>query len=857
MKTKGWIKAIACGLCVSMLFQSAAFAAENNGISDKTVLESSETVTDETFSESLESANSETETKETDAEVSETETEAVRETKDTSETDQIQMNQETKAPETATAESEDIKSQNNEDTYTVSVKLDEENEKIIAELKYSGDTSAIENIAFPTWTEENGQDDIIWEVASQVDSSTWRAEILLKNYDYAKGIYNVHAYAYFKDGTYECAGTEALDVQVDPKGILKISVNNHAQIEAVLSNVKNADEVDHVAFPVWTEKNGQDDIVWHIADKNSDGTYSAVIDSANHNNESGLYNVHAYTYDKSDNATFIDGTSCTVERITAATGIQLLDQDAASGKFRAQIINVQSSSEITGVRFGVWTDKNGQDDIRWYNASHSGNVWYADISAENHNYESGTYHLVCYAADVNGTDQLLSAADKVLNVSDPGEMTVKVDSKQSKITVTLTGTNFGKDVTRVAFAVWTEANGQDDIVRHIATKKNSSTYEAVIDIKNHNGETGQYNIHAYKYMGDKAEFLHAGTCNIQGFSAATGVQLLDQNTAMGKFRAQIVNVKSPATVTSVRFAVWTDKNGKDDLVWYNGTHSGNVWYADISASNHDFESGKYNIQCYAYDSRGAQQCITAAVKTVKVTQKSGFSKEADGNTYYYNSDGTRVKGWKTINNNKYYFDAKTGAMQTGWNYVGGYKLYFKSNGVLSENVDSLIGKQSSYYVKVNTSTNTVTIFAKDGSNGYIIPVKKMICSTGKSGTPTIKGTFTIKRYARWGTLMGPVYGQYCSQIYGGYLFHSAWYYVNGNNRTLSVSEYRKLGTNASHGCVRLTVADAKWIYDNCNGSTVYVYSKGSDGDPFRKPSRPNPVVISGDYGYDPTDPAFN
>ena len=128
------------------------------------------------------------------------------------------------------------------------MKLDEENEKIIAELKYSGDTSAIENIAFPTWTEENGQDDIIWEVASQVDSSTWRAEILLKNYDYAKGIYNVHAYAYFKDGTYECAGTEALDVQVDPKGILKISVNNHAQIEAVLSNVKNADEVDHVAF---------------------------------------------------------------------------------------------------------------------------------------------------------------------------------------------------------------------------------------------------------------------------------------------------------------------------------------------------------------------------------------------------------------------------------------------------------------------------------------------------------------------------------------------------------------------------------------------------------------------------------
>ena len=103
--------------------------------------------------------------------------------------------------------------------------------------------------------------------------------------------------------------------------------------------------------------------------------------------------------------------------------------------------------------------------------------------------------------------------------------------------------------------------------------------------------------------------------------------------------------------------------------------------------------------------------------------------------------------------------------------------------------------------------------------------------------------------------MGPVYGQYVSQIYNDYLFHSSWYYVNGNRRSLSVSEYRKLGANASHGCVRMTVGDSKWIFDNCNGSTVYIYS-GADTDPLRRPVRPNPVVISGDWGYDPTDPAI-
>ena len=133
----------------------------------------------------------------------------------------------------------------------------------------------------------------------------------------------------------------------------------------------------------------------------------------------------------------------------------------------------------------------------------------------------------------------------------------------------------------------------------------------------------------------------------------------------------------------------------------------------------------------------------------------------------------------------------------------------------------------------------------------------MICSCGNPGTPTVKGTYTISRMGYWWELMGPVWGQYVSRIYDSWLFHSAWYYVNGNRRTLSVSEYRKLGQNASHGCVRLTVADAKWIFDNCNGSTVTVYSSSSMDNMFDKPARPNPVVISGDYGYDPTDPYFN
>ena len=103
--------------------------------------------------------------------------------------------------------------------------------------------------------------------------------------------------------------------------------------------------------------------------------------------------------------------------------------------------------------------------------------------------------------------------------------------------------------------------------------------------------------------------------------------------------------------------------------------------------------------------------------------------------------------------------------------------------------------------------------------------------------------------------MGDVYGQYCTRISGNFLFHSAWFYEAGNHQSLSVRQYNLLGQNASHGCVRLTTADAKWIYENCNGSSVHVFTNNQPA-PFDKPTPPRAVPVHGDYGYDPTDPAL-
>ena len=150
-----------------------------------------------------------------------------------------------------------------------------------------------------------------------------------------------------------------------------------------------------------------------------------------------------------------------------------------------------------------------------------------------------------------------------------------------------------------------------------------------------------------------------------------------------------------------------------------------------------------------------------------------------------------------------------------------------------------------YKLQVNKGTNVVTVYRLDGT-----PERAFVCSTG-SATPL--GTFYTPNKYRWHTLDGPSYGQYCTRIVNGILFHSVWYYRNGDYASQSYVQYNRLGTTASHGCVRLTVADAKWIYDNCPlGTQVNIIYGSSANDPLGKPVAIKVPNVR--EGWDPTDP---
>ena len=150
-----------------------------------------------------------------------------------------------------------------------------------------------------------------------------------------------------------------------------------------------------------------------------------------------------------------------------------------------------------------------------------------------------------------------------------------------------------------------------------------------------------------------------------------------------------------------------------------------------------------------------------------------------------------------------------------------------------------------YKIKINKQCCTVTVYKR--VKGKYKPKKAMICSPG-GATPI--GTFSLGEKMRWHTLMGPSYGQYCSRITGKVLFHSVWYY-SCNKDAQCYREYNRLGTLASHGCVRLTVADAKWIYEKVpSGTPITIYNSSKPG-PLGKPKA---IKVTGYCGWDPTDP---
>ena len=713
-------------------------------------------------------------------------------------------------------------------------------------IEVSGLASAagISKVQIPVWSENGGQDDIVWYDAKQ-SGSIWYADVDIRNHGYDSGLYNAHVYATDNRGIQSLVGYTKFNVTQMPKNQVQVDLSSdQTKATITLKNASIAAGADYVSFPVWGEASGQNDIVWYRANKLDDHTYQVTIPISNHK-ESGSYQVHAYAM-KGSEAQFLGNNSFKIDGISGK--ITVTQKDDVNGYFTLSVSNVSSPAAITEIQIPVWSENGGQDDIQWYTAQKSGNQWIVKVDVANHKLDTGTYQAHVYATDSRGIYGLIT--NTTINVKKP-TVSAKISAQvlEDQAMVNLTATNV-LGASKVQVPVWGESGGQNDICWYDMHQVDSRTWQVTVPLGNHM-ETGTYQAHVYATINNVQQLVTNTFFQINQL-IVNAISVSNSDDETGNFTVNIQNISGISNVNSVLVAVWSADNGQDDIIWYPATFSNGKWTVNINTKDHNFDRGTYYAHVYAYNAAGQSLCVGGITQNVVINGKLGFIREGSS-IYYYPTLGNKAYGFERLNGSLYFFDRTTGAMAVGWNYVDGYKYYFDDYGRMVQDVDAILGLQSSYILMINKQSNCVTMYAYDPvTASYCIPVKSMLCSTGDA-TPL--GTYPLGTTYRWLLMYNGTYCQYLSLITGDYLIHSITYERYGDIYSLQTIGYNMLGVNKSAGCVRLRCGDAYWVYNLVNSGRlrqVTIYNSATPG-PFDKPYV---APIPSNQTWDPTDPAL-
>ena len=137
-----------------------------------------------------------------------------------------------------------------------------------------------------------------------------------------------------------------------------------------------------------------------------------------------------------------------------------------------------------------------------------------------------------------------------------------------------------------------------------------------------------------------------------------------------------------------------------------------------------------------------------------------------------------------------------------------------------------------FHIVVDVANQVTSVYGRDENGEYTVPVRQMLCSTGMKATPSDVGDWVLNgRHATWCIFpkWGNSYARYWTRINSNIAFHSP-IYTAVSNTAMKIASYNMLGQRASHGCIRLAVWDAKWIYDNIGEGTVVSIVEGMEAD---------------------------
>ena len=607
--------------------------------------------------------------------------------------------------------------------------------------------NGVRSVSVPIWSETGGQDDLVWYTANRQANGTYTVNVKAADHKNSTGLYNVHLYYVQNNGQLTGVGGTSTQVfigktpeQLKPKASFIIENNNakSGTFDAVITNITAPLGVKEVLVPSWSLDNGQDDLIWHKATKQTDGSYRVTIKASEHKGNKGNYRADAYIVDNSNNRHYIAEKVVSVDYVRPSGVLTIENNNPVAGTFDAVVSNIVAPTGLKEVLVPSWSLVGGQDDLIWHKATRQADGSYrVTIKASDHKDSTGNYRADAYIVDDSNNRHYIS--EKV------------VDVRQSRPTASLTIENNNVStgsfdavirnvvaptgIKEILVPSWSLENGQDDLVWHKANRQSDGSYRVTIKASDHKNSLGNYRADLYIVDNDNNRHFVTETVVTVKHDNPTGIiSVVNNNKDTGNFDVIIKDVYSPKGVRTVQVPTWSDKDGQDDLRWYEATRQANGDYkVSVKASDHKNSTGKYHVHLYYIQNDGSRIGIGTTTTDVEFrnattkTQAAIKNVNATNGTYTVAVDqapqgrqikNIRVAAWsKAHQENLYWYSATPTGMHTEitvsannhGNEVGNYTTHvyvdYKDGGVEGFNLgqtalsprNQKVNPQTTYY----------------------------------------------------------------------------------------------------------------------------------------------------------------
>ena len=356
-----------------------------------------------------------------------------------------------------------------------------------------------------------------------------------------------------------------------PRGDIAIESHDNGDFSVVISNVSDQNGVLGVSVPIWSEKNGQDDIIWYNATRLNNGNYKVNVSLTDHKNERGLYNVHLYYVETNGKLVGVGGTTYTVPAKVEETHTTTSYNLPASGSY--------TFTARTGIKA---EPRVASPELAYYDAGMSVN--YDKIVS------GDGYQWLSYLS-YNGNRRYVAVSKLIQQESKPSG-TINIENLSNLgFDVHITNVSGGdKAIQGVSVPVWTVKNGQDDLVWHQANRQSDGSYKVRINVSDHKAEAGEYIVHLY-YVQDGKMVGIGGTSTTVPVQNATRHNLPASGsytfTARTGIKTQPLVANPDVSYYDAGMSVNYDKVvNNDGYTWLSYlSYSGNRFYVAIAPTS--------------------------------------------------------------------------------------------------------------------------------------------------------------------------------------------------------------------------------------------------------------------------------